>query len=38
MGISVDADYQDEGLMFEGRWIDGVDECWEPEIEEQEDA
>ena len=31
MGLSVDADYQDEGMMFEGRWIDGIDECWEPE-------
>ena len=33
MGISVDADYQDEGMMFEGRWVDGKDECWEPEID-----
>ena len=38
MGISVDADYQDEGMMFEGRYVNGEDECWEPEIEEEEDA
>ena len=37
MGISVDADYQDEGMMFEGRWVDGKDECWEPELEEEEE-
>ena len=38
MGISVDADYQDEGMMFEGHYVNGEDECWEPEIEEEEDA
>ena len=38
MGISVDADYQDEGMGFEGRYVNGEDECWEPEIEEEEDA
>ena len=38
MGLSVDADYQDEGMMFEGRYVNGEDECWEPEIEEEEDA
>ena len=38
MGISVDADYQDEGMMFEGRYVNGEDKCWEPEIEEEEDA
>jgi len=38
MGISVDADYQDEGMYFEGRYVNGEDECWEPEIEEEEDA
>ena len=31
MGISVDADYQDEGMMFEGRYINGVNESWEPD-------
>ena len=36
MGISVDADYQDEGMMFEGRYVNGEDECWEPEIEEED--
>lgn len=34
-GVYVNADYQDEGYMFEGRWTDGVDECWEPEVEEE---
>jgi hypothetical protein len=38
MGISVDADYQDEGMMFEGEYLNGDDKCWEPEIEEEEDA
>ena len=38
MGISVDADYQDEGMMFEGHYVNGEDKCWEPEIEEEEDA
>ena len=35
LGIKVDADYQDEGGMFEGRYVNGDDECWEP-IEEEE--
>jgi len=39
MGISVDADYQDEGLMFEGRYVNGEDKCWEPEdVLDEEDA
>ena len=39
MGIRIHAEYQDEGMMFEGRWIDGVDECWEPEeVLDEEDA
>ena len=38
MGISVDADYHDEGMMFEGRYVNGEDKCWEPEIEEVQDA
>ena len=38
MGLSVDADYQDEGMMFEGTYLNGEDKCWEPEIEEQEEA
>jgi hypothetical protein len=36
MGISVDADYQDEGGLFEGEYLNGDDKCWEPEIEEEE--
>ena len=36
LGIKVDADYQDEGGMFEGRYVNGDDECWEP-IEEGDD-
>ena len=36
MGISVDADYQDEGMMFEGTYLNGEDKCWEPEIEEED--
>ena len=38
MGISVDADYQDEGMGFEGRYVNGEDKCWEPELEEEEEA
>ena len=36
MGLSVDADYQDEGMYFEGRYVNGEDECWEPELEEED--
>jgi len=39
MGLSVDADYQDEGMMFEGRYVNGEDKCWEPEdVLDEEDA
>jgi len=39
MGLSVDADYQDEGLMFEGHYVNGEDKCWEPEdVLDEEDA
>lgn len=31
LGISVVADYQDEGRYFEGRYVDGVDESWDPD-------
>ena len=31
LGIEVDADYQDEGGMFEGTWVNGVDDSWSPE-------
>ena len=37
MGISVDADYQDEGMMFEGTYVNGEEKMWEPEIEEDEE-
>ena len=36
MGISVDADYQDEGGLFEGEYLNGVDESWKPVFEEEE--
>jgi hypothetical protein len=36
MGISVDADYQDEGGLFEGEYLNGVDESWKPELEEED--
>ncbi len=35
MGISVDADYQDEGGMFEGKYLNGDDTTWTPEDEEE---
>ena len=31
LGVLVDADYQDEGGMFEGTWLDGVGDSWNPE-------
>jgi len=36
LGCKVDADYQDEGGMFEGTYKDGLDECWVP-AEDEED-
>ena len=30
MGIEVEADYEDEGLMFKGEYMHGVDSSWEP--------
>jgi hypothetical protein len=30
MGIEVLADYQDEGMNFEGAYRDGEDNSWEP--------
>ena len=33
MGIIIDASYQDEGMMYEGTFIDGVDKTWTPEEE-----
>ena len=38
MGLSVDASYQDEGMCFEGEYLNGEDNCWEPVIEEEEHA
>ena len=35
MGISIDASYQDEGMMYEGTFIDGVDTTWTPEEEKE---
>ena len=37
LGCSVDAEYEDEGAMFAGTWINGDDQCWEPEVDEEED-
>ena len=36
LGCKVEADYQDEGGMFEGTYKDGLDECWVPAEEEEE--
>jgi len=35
MGIEVQADYQDEGGMFEGEYHHGEDRSWDPEIKEE---
>jgi hypothetical protein len=35
MGIEVEANYQDEGGMFEGAYRDGEDKSWTPEPEEE---
>jgi len=37
LGCKVDADYQDEGGMFEGTYRDGLDECWVPPADEEEE-
>ena len=36
MGVTVEAEYQDEGMMFEGEYKDGDDESWEMIVEEEE--
>ena len=36
LGISVTANYQDEGGLFAGRYVNGDDESWEPELSEEE--
>ena len=35
MGIEVQAEYQDEGGMFEGEYHHGEDRSWDPEIKEE---
>lgn len=35
LGLEVDAEYEDEGMMFAGHWSNGDDQCWEPELEEE---
>ncbi len=35
MGIEVQADYQDEGGMFEGEYHHGEDKSWDPEPQEE---
>ena len=37
LGCKVEADYQDEGGMFEGTYKDGLDECWVPAEDEDEE-
>jgi hypothetical protein len=34
MGIKVRAYYEDEGMDFQGSFIDGVDKAWRPHIDE----
>jgi len=36
LGCKVEADYQDEGGMFEGTYRDGLDECWVPAADEED--
>ena len=38
LGCEVEADYQDEGGMFEGTYRDGLDECWVPPADEEEEV
>lgn len=35
MGVEVQAEYQDEGGMFEGEYHHGEDRSWDPEIKEE---
>ena len=30
MGMEIQADYEDEGSMFEGQFFEGEDNCWRP--------
>jgi len=34
MGVKVHAHYEDEGMDFKGKFIDGVDKAWRPHIDE----
>ena len=34
MGVEVQADYEDEGMMFAGEYHHGENREWEPEMEE----
>jgi hypothetical protein len=35
LGVEIDASYQDEGGMFEGEYVNGVDNSWIPEDEKE---
>ena len=37
LGCKVEADYQDEGGYFEGTYKNGLDECWVPAEDEDEE-
>jgi len=37
MGIEVEAEYEDEGMGFEGRYVNGENKSWwVPELEEED--
>jgi hypothetical protein len=38
LGCEVDASYEDECGNFEGTWVNGVDDCWVPVWEEDENG
>ena len=33
--VDVEADYEDEGGEFKGQWINGEDNCWKPDNDEE---
>ena len=35
LGVTVEAEYQDEGMMFEGEYSGGENRSWVPEFEEE---
>jgi len=37
LGLEVDADYEDEGMMFAGYWANGENSSWDPEPEYEEE-